>query len=64
MNQLSLPEIVHERNIKLIEYCRLRIKSYELIAKSIQENTSQYNSQIDSFARSTKDIIESLRKPK
>jgi rhomboid protease GluP len=61
LDQLNLPEAAHQRDAKLIEYCKLRIESYELIAKSIQENSNQHQPKIDSLTKKIEDVISSLK---
>jgi rhomboid protease GluP len=46
---LDLPLEIKTKNNLLKEYCELRIKSYELLYKSISENTEQYKEQIESY---------------
>jgi len=45
-DRLNIPERLHERDKKLIQYCKLRKASYQLIYKSIIENTDQYGERI------------------
>jgi rhomboid protease GluP len=56
----DLPEIIHLRNKKLLEYCNLRIKSYELITKAITEQTSFYDTQIEACVNDIETVIEEL----
>lgn len=58
---LDLPEEIHERNKKLISYCEVRIKSYELIYKALDEDTDVYNSEIASYNDEISSIINSLK---
>ncbi|MBZ4034763.1 rhomboid family intramembrane serine protease [Flavobacterium sp. 17A] len=44
--ELELPEEIQNRNEILKEYCQLRIKSYDLMYKSVSENSNQYDQQI------------------
>src|SRR5882757_2676492 len=39
MQELNLPDSLHVQNKKMLTYCNLRIKSYNLIYKTISENT-------------------------
>ena len=52
----NLPPFLHERNKLLLEYCNLRVKSYELMYKKVENETdlldaqiNRYNTQIDSI---------------
>jgi rhomboid protease GluP len=62
LDKLDLPELVHGRDELLIEYCQLRIKSYEFIAQSIRENTNQYQPKIDSLNKSIEGVVGLLKK--
>lgn len=59
-DKLNLPEQVHERNKKLIEYCELRIKSYQLIYKAIDEDTDNYQREILAYNKQIEDLIAEI----
>lgn len=59
-DKLELPASIHDRNAKLIEYCRLRIKAYEVIQKSITEETDSYTSEIEEYNKRIEAIIADL----
>lgn len=46
---LDLPVDYETRIYLLKEYCQLRIKSYELLYRSVANNTNIYKQQLDSF---------------
>jgi rhomboid protease GluP len=56
----KLPEVLRNRNAKLKEYCRLRIKSYEAIYKAIQEQTDRYEDEIMGIDMEIQRIINEL----
>lgn len=60
VEKLNLPAELHDRNKKLIEYCNLRIKSYELIYKAVDENTDQYKDQIENYNMQIEEAIHRL----
>lgn len=60
VEQMQLPEPLIQRNAKLKEYCELRIKSYELLYKSIAEDTDQYDDEINSCVKKIEVIINEL----
>ncbi|MGE0634973.1 MAG: rhomboid family intramembrane serine protease [Bacteroidia bacterium] len=60
LEKLNLPDVLHERNKKLKEYCELRIKCYELIYKAILENTDMYEANINDYNRQIEAIINDL----
>lgn len=60
VDQFELPTAIHDRNSKLIEYCNLRIKSYEMIHKAISENTDIYQSEIENYNKEIESIINEL----
>jgi len=43
LDKLKLPDDIHKRNKYIITYCDLRINSYVLIYRAIQENDTTYN---------------------
>ena len=60
MDKLDLPKEIHKRNKSIIAYCDLRIKSYELIYRYIEEDNSAYKSQIEQYNSSIDSLIKSL----
>jgi rhomboid protease GluP len=57
---LDLPLPIREKNTKLKEYCELRIKSYELIYKAIDEDTDKYQNEINEYNQKIETIISEL----
>jgi len=49
VDKYDLPEVLHTRNARLTEYCKLRINSYKMIQKAILENTDKYNEELYNF---------------
>ncbi len=60
IEHMKLPDALIRRNIKMKEYCELRIKSYELLYKSIAEHTDQYDSEINNYVQKIDAIIREL----
>lgn len=60
LKRYDLPLPIRTRNGQLRKYCELRIKSYELICKSIQENTSVYDMEINDCNQQIEHIINLL----
>jgi len=61
LDKLNLPKEIHTRNEKLLAYCDLRIESYQLIYKSLDENTNIYNDQIRSYTMSIDSLLRTLK---
>ncbi|HEX6227161.1 MAG TPA: rhomboid family intramembrane serine protease [Chryseolinea sp.] len=59
-DKLSLPEVLHAKNKKLIKYCDLRIKCYQLIYKAVAENTENYKIEIENYDKQIEDIVKEL----
>ena len=59
-DQLNLPDELHQRNSKLIQYCELRIKSYELICKAVEEDSGKYQGQIDDYNKQINGLLKDL----
>lgn len=60
LEKLDLPDVIHERNLKLKEYCELRIKSFELIYKAVSENTDKYEIEVKKYDRQIESIVHNL----
>jgi rhomboid protease GluP len=61
LDKLNLPEVLHERNATLKEYCELRIKCYELIYKGVQEgDKNKYEADIQPLSKRIEHIIKTL----
>jgi rhomboid protease GluP len=58
--EMDLPGLIMTQNAKLREYCELRIKSYELIYKAIDEDTDIYETKINDYNEKIENIIEAL----
>jgi rhomboid protease GluP len=58
---LDLPPQIIERNQLLREYCDLRIKSYELLYKSISEDTEKYKADIEDYNKQIEAKINELK---
>lgn len=59
-DKLNLPEQLHLKNKKLIEYCQLRIESYQLLYKAIEEDTDKYQNDIQEYNNKIESIIKEL----
>ena len=57
LERLSLPETLHDQNRNLIKYCELRIKSFSLSYKKINENNADYDNDIDDLNSQIQDLI-------
>lgn len=60
LSTLDLPFSIRARNTQLKEYCELRIKSYELIYKAIEEDTNKYEQELIEYNKKIEKIINSL----
>jgi rhomboid protease GluP len=61
LDKLNLPDNVHDRDKQLLNYCRLRIKSYNLLYKMVNENTDKYNDSLKYYNTNIKAIIDSIK---
>jgi membrane associated rhomboid family serine protease len=62
LDKLDLSKTIHNRNMKLVEYCNLRINTYQLIYKAINENTNAYKDSIEYYNDQISSIINKLKK--
>jgi len=61
LEKLKIPDQLHSRDKLLINYCNLRLKSYDLIYKAINENTEKYKDSILSYNKNIQAVIDSLK---
>ena len=61
VEKYKLPEEIHERNKKLIKYCELRVKSYELLYKAINEDSEEYKAEIENYNKEIESVLTSLQ---
>lgn len=60
VEKLNLPPFLHQRNKLLLDYCNLRIKSYELIYKKVETETVLLEPQIEEYNKEIEKIIAQL----
>jgi rhomboid protease GluP len=60
VQKLKLPQQIQDRNIKLLEYCQLRIKGLELTYKAIEQESPMYQTQIENYNKQIENIITEL----
>ena len=60
IEKLNLPEEIHDRNKVLLHYCDLRLKSYNLIYKSVDEETDQYEDSLDIYGKDIEALFQSF----
>ena len=59
-DQLELPDYIHERNKKILDYCDLRVKSYESIYRAIIDDNVFYTYEIEEYNRKIEAILTEL----
>jgi membrane associated rhomboid family serine protease len=62
VDKLNLPDVLRQRDEMLRQYCMLRIKSYELMCKDLEEGTDTYKTQIEDDNKQISALIDSLKK--
>jgi rhomboid protease GluP len=60
VEKYNLPPFLHHRNKLLFDYCNLRIKSYELIYKMVENNTNLLQPQIEDLDKQIGKIVTEL----
>ncbi len=60
LKTLNLPKMLEEQNNKLLIYAELRLQSFELIYKSVEEQSDRYDSKIDSLYNEINAVLESI----
>lgn len=61
IEKLNLPDGVNVHTAKLKQYCTFRIKCYELLYKTVDENTDKYQAQIETYNREIQSIIDDIQ---
>jgi rhomboid protease GluP len=61
LDKFQLPDALHERNKIILDYCNLRLRSYELTGKAISENTRNYDSILRTYEDSLMIDINKLK---
>lgn len=61
LERLSLPEALHDQNKNLIKYCKLRIKSFNLSYKKINENNNEYDNEIEDLNLQIENILALIK---
>ena len=64
LEKLNLPDQLHERNKKLLDYCDLRVRSYNLIYKAVEDGTDKNKDSIEFYSHEIETIINSLKESK
>jgi rhomboid protease GluP len=60
-DKLNVPAELHSRDKKLLHYCKLRIKSYELLYKSFVESTGNYKNELDTCNKEIEEAINNIK---
>ena len=61
LDKLQLPDTLHKRDEIILDYCMLRLKSYELMNKSVEENSKDYDAEINTYNDSIRIDLERLK---
>ncbi|RXR21402.1 rhomboid family intramembrane serine protease [Flavobacterium amnicola] len=60
VDKLNLPDEIHQKNSKILSYCELRVKSFQLIYKAVSEETNKYDLEIKNYDNQIQTIINEL----
>lgn len=60
LDRLYLPEPVHQRNKKVLHYCKLRVEHSQVVLRAIAEDTDIYKTQIEGLNRKIEAIVSEL----
>ncbi len=61
VDKLNLPDKLHEKNVTLKKYCKLRLDVYNLMYKKIAEDTDKYNQAIEEYDKKIADVLAELK---
>jgi rhomboid protease GluP len=59
-DSLYLPDAVHERNKKILRYCKLRLEHSLVVLRAIEEDTNKYQTQIEDLNQKIEAIVSEL----
>jgi rhomboid protease GluP len=60
LEKLDMPDVLKRRNSLLLEYCDARVRSYELIYRSIEENSDRFADSIKYYDQQVTDILAKI----
>lgn len=58
--ELDLPASITKRNSKLKEYCTLRVESYQLMCRAIEEETDQYDEKLEDYNQRIQALMDEI----
>lgn len=61
LDSLTLPEEIYQRNHKLEKYCQLRIKTYTLMYRAVQEDTETYKDSVDIYNGQIEALVATIK---
>ena len=62
MEPLSLPKEIKEQNKKLVQYCEMRIESYQLLYRKIEEDSDLYDKELEKSDQKIEAIMKAMTK--
>ncbi|MFZ4581789.1 MAG: rhomboid family intramembrane serine protease [Paludibacter sp.] len=62
VEKLNLPPILHKRNRLLMDYCKLRIKSFALMYKKVEIETNMFDDQIEVYNSQIDSVVAIIAK--
>ncbi|HEY8388283.1 MAG TPA: rhomboid family intramembrane serine protease, partial [Parasegetibacter sp.] len=60
LNHLKLPPALYKRNKLLLEYCKLRLESCELVYKTIKEDTEEFTEKLEDTYHKIDGVLKAL----
>jgi len=60
LDTLKLPETIHARNKKLLQYCGMRIRVCEFVYQNVEESTSKNHDSINWYNKRINALLDSL----
>ncbi|MBL7969567.1 MAG: rhomboid family intramembrane serine protease [Prolixibacteraceae bacterium] len=61
VDRLYLPEVIHQRNEKLRQYCKLRLEHCTVLFHAVKENTNNYQTQLELLNKKIEALINELK---
>jgi len=61
LEKLKIPDRLHSRDRLLINYSNLRLRTYDLLYKAVNENTEKYKDSILNYNKKIEAVVDSLK---
>ncbi len=61
LDKLDIPDVLRKKSLTLKKYCQLRLSTYNLLYKSADEDTDQYDTAIEEYDKQIDSVLKELK---